>query len=102
QRGIDRGLAPQRRARRGPRARPRRLVRTFRAARREGRTRLRHGAEGRRMSGAASATPDILRTILARKAGEVAERAARVPFAELEARCRDLPDPRGFAQALEA
>jgi indole-3-glycerol phosphate synthase len=45
---------------------------------------------------------DILQTILARKAEEVRERSARVPLAELEARCRDLPDPRGFAAALEA
>ena len=45
---------------------------------------------------------DILRRILARKAEEVSERAARVPLAELEARCADLPDPRGFVAALEA
>jgi indole-3-glycerol phosphate synthase len=45
---------------------------------------------------------DILQRILARKAEEVRERAARVPLAELEARCADLPDPRGFVAALEA
>jgi indole-3-glycerol phosphate synthase len=49
-----------------------------------------------------AAAPDILQKILARKREEVAERAARVPLAELAARCRDLPDPRGFAAALEA
>ena len=45
---------------------------------------------------------DILDTILARKAEEVRDRAARVPLADLSARCHDLPDPRGFVQALEA
>ncbi|MCI1710900.1 MAG: indole-3-glycerol phosphate synthase TrpC [Chiayiivirga sp.] len=45
---------------------------------------------------------DILTRILARKREEVAERAARVPLPELAACCRDLPDPRGFVEALEA
>ena len=45
---------------------------------------------------------DILQTILARKAVEVRERAERVPLREMSARCADLPDPRGFAAALEA
>jgi indole-3-glycerol phosphate synthase len=45
---------------------------------------------------------DILDRILARKAQEVAERASRVGLDELAARCRDLPDPRGFVQALES
>lgn len=45
---------------------------------------------------------DILQTILHRKAGEVAERAARVPLRELSARCEGLPAPRGFAAALQA
>ncbi|MBS0213568.1 MAG: indole-3-glycerol phosphate synthase TrpC [Proteobacteria bacterium] len=45
---------------------------------------------------------DILRRILARKAGEVVERSARVPMAELVARSKDLPPPRGFADAIEA
>jgi len=45
---------------------------------------------------------NILDTILARKAEEVRERRTRVPLEELIARCRDLPDPRGFADALEA
>ena len=45
---------------------------------------------------------DVLKKILARKVEEVRERAARLPQPELEARCRDLPDPRGFAEALEA
>ncbi|MEZ5464810.1 MAG: indole-3-glycerol phosphate synthase TrpC [Lysobacteraceae bacterium] len=44
----------------------------------------------------------ILDRILLRKAEEVAERAARVSLAELEARCRDLPDTRGFLSSLEA
>jgi indole-3-glycerol phosphate synthase len=45
---------------------------------------------------------DVLQRILVRKAEEVRERAARVSREELAARCRDLPDPRGFAAALEA
>lgn len=45
---------------------------------------------------------DILQRILARKHAEVAERRARVPQAELAARCADLPAPRGFAAALQA
>ncbi len=43
---------------------------------------------------------DILQKILARKAEEVRERAARMSLAELRARCADLPMPRGFADAL--
>lgn len=42
----------------------------------------------------------ILDRILARKAEEVAARSALVPLHELAARCRDLPDARGFAEAL--
>jgi len=45
---------------------------------------------------------DILQTILRRKAGEVAERAARVPLRELSARCEGLAPARGFAAALNA
>ncbi|WP_141455562.1 MULTISPECIES: indole-3-glycerol phosphate synthase TrpC [Pseudoxanthomonas] len=45
---------------------------------------------------------DILNTILARKTGEIAERSARVPLAELVARAADVPDTRGFADALNA
>ena len=45
---------------------------------------------------------DILNTILARKAVEIAERSARVPLAELVARAADAPDTRGFADALNA
>ena len=45
---------------------------------------------------------DILSRILARKAEEVAARQARLPIAELAARCRDLPDTRGFAAAMES
>ena len=44
----------------------------------------------------------ILDRILARKAEEVAERAAGISLAELQARCRDLPDTRGFLSSLEA
>ncbi|MDE2177914.1 MAG: indole-3-glycerol phosphate synthase TrpC [Xanthomonadaceae bacterium] len=44
---------------------------------------------------------DILQRILARKAEEVRERAARRPLAELAARCADLPETRGFAAAIE-
>lgn len=45
---------------------------------------------------------DILTTILARKAEEIAERSARVPLAELRARAEDAPPTRGFADALNA
>jgi indole-3-glycerol phosphate synthase len=45
---------------------------------------------------------DILNTILARKAEEIAERSARVPQAELAARAEDAPPTRGFADALQA
>ena len=43
---------------------------------------------------------DILNTILARKAAEVAERSARVPLAEVIARAGDASPVRGFANAL--
>jgi indole-3-glycerol phosphate synthase len=45
---------------------------------------------------------DILQRILARKAGEIAERSARVTLDELRARCADAPPPRGFVAALRA
>ena len=45
---------------------------------------------------------DILQRILARKAEEVTERRAHHSIDDLIARCRDLPDPRGFSAALEA
>ncbi|MCI2262243.1 MULTISPECIES: indole-3-glycerol phosphate synthase TrpC [Xanthomonas] len=45
---------------------------------------------------------DILRTILARKADEIAARRARVPLAELVARAEAMPPTRGFARALQA
>ncbi|WP_368562526.1 indole-3-glycerol phosphate synthase TrpC [Pseudoxanthomonas sp. UTMC 1351] len=45
---------------------------------------------------------DILNTILARKAEEIAARSARVPQAELVARAADAPPARGFAAALQA
>lgn len=46
--------------------------------------------------------PTVLQKILARKAEEVAERRARVSFAELEAQARAADAPRGFAAALLA
>ncbi len=45
---------------------------------------------------------DILQTILARKAEEVAARSAALPLAEVAARAADMPAPRGFAAAIEA
>ena len=45
---------------------------------------------------------DILTTILARKADEIAERSARVSLADLRARAADAPPTRGFADALNA
>ena len=45
---------------------------------------------------------DILNTILARKAEEIAERSARVPLAEVVARAADASPVRGFADALQA
>jgi indole-3-glycerol phosphate synthase len=46
---------------------------------------------------------DILRTILARKVEEVAERSRVLPLRELSARvAAEAPPPRGFAQALHA
>ena len=43
---------------------------------------------------------DILNTILARKADEVAARRAQVPLAALQARLAEAPPLRGFARAL--
>lgn len=45
---------------------------------------------------------DILQTILARKAEEIAERRSRLPLAEVAARARDAGPVRGFAAALQA
>jgi indole-3-glycerol phosphate synthase len=45
--------------------------------------------------------PTVLEKILARKAEEVAERRARVSFAEVEARARAADPVRGFARALQ-
>jgi len=45
---------------------------------------------------------DILNTILARKAEEIAERTVRVPLAEVIARAADAAPVRGFASALQA
>ncbi|MDZ7748866.1 MAG: indole-3-glycerol phosphate synthase TrpC [Halofilum sp. (in: g-proteobacteria)] len=47
-------------------------------------------------------TPDILRRILARKAEEVAEAAAREPLGALSRRAAEADAPRGFRAALEA
>ena len=45
---------------------------------------------------------DILKRILARKVEEVAERSARVPLVELQARMAYAAPPRGFADAVAA
>lgn len=45
--------------------------------------------------------PTVLEKILARKAEEVAERRARVSFAEVESAARDADPVRGFARALQ-
>lgn len=45
--------------------------------------------------------PDVLQEILQRKTEEIAERSARVPLRELQARARDLAPARGFARAIE-
>lgn len=45
---------------------------------------------------------DILQTILARKAEEVAARASSLPLAEVRSRAADQPPPRGFAAAIAA
>lgn len=45
--------------------------------------------------------PTVLDKILARKAGEVAERRARVGLAEVEAAARQADPVRGFARALQ-
>lgn len=47
-----------------------------------------------------AAPPDILRKILLRKSEEIAERSARVPLHELDARLEQAPPPRGFADAM--
>ncbi len=46
--------------------------------------------------------PDVLHRILQRKAQEIAERSARTPLRELQARARDASPARGFAAAIEA
>jgi indole-3-glycerol phosphate synthase len=45
-------------------------------------------------------TPDILKTILRRKAEEVAERVQRMPLSALERQLEGAPPPRGFVSAL--
>lgn len=47
-------------------------------------------------------TPDILKTILRRKAEEVAERVQRLPLSALESQLEGAPPPRGFVNALRA
>jgi indole-3-glycerol phosphate synthase len=47
-------------------------------------------------------TPDILKTIMRRKAEEVAARSRQVPLGQLESRLPSAPEPRGFADALAA
>jgi indole-3-glycerol phosphate synthase len=47
-------------------------------------------------------TPDILKKIMHRKAGEVAERRRQVPLGQLEPRLARASAPRGFAAALSA
>lgn len=47
-----------------------------------------------------SDTPDILKKIVARKREEVAERAARVPLASLQALAAEADGARGFVEAL--
>ncbi len=47
-------------------------------------------------------SPDILKTILARKAEEVAERSARVPLSALHEQAAAASAPRGFAAAIRA
>jgi indole-3-glycerol phosphate synthase len=44
----------------------------------------------------------VLQRILRRKAEEVAERSARVPLHELERLAADMPQARGFADAIQA
>ena len=44
----------------------------------------------------------VLQRILARKAGEVAERRVRVPMRDLQLRATEQAPPRGFAAAIEA
>jgi indole-3-glycerol phosphate synthase len=48
-----------------------------------------------------SDTPDILKKIVARKREEIAERRARVPIDELQARADAAGPPRGFIAALQ-
>lgn len=47
-----------------------------------------------------SATPDILRRILARKHEEIAERAQRISLAQLQARAGAMPAPRNFVGSI--
>ena len=47
-------------------------------------------------------TPDILKTILRRKAEEVAERVQRMPLSALERQLEGAAPPRGFVRALRA
>lgn len=49
-----------------------------------------------------TAPPDILTKILHRKAEEVAERRAKVPYEDLLKRATEADTPRGFVRALQA
>lgn len=44
---------------------------------------------------------DVLNKILQRKQQEVTERSSRVAVQTLHAKCRDMPEPRGFKKALQ-
>mgnify|MGYP001571555466 CR=1 FL=1 len=46
--------------------------------------------------------PDILRQILDRKAQEIVEHSAKLPFKELSRRIEGAPAPRGFVNAIRA
>ncbi|HVI60368.1 MAG TPA: indole-3-glycerol phosphate synthase TrpC [Luteimonas sp.] len=54
------------------------------------------------MTHPAGPRPDVLQAILRRKHEEIAERSARLPLRELQARAAAAPPPRGFAAAIEA
>ena len=45
-------------------------------------------------------TPTILTKIIARKYEEIAERKPKAPLQELKAMARDMPECRGFEQAM--
>jgi indole-3-glycerol phosphate synthase len=49
-----------------------------------------------------ASTPDILKTILRRKAEEITERSGRIPLGALSRQAETAGPPRGFLQALRA